>query len=92
MAAEEKKSKREIARELRAEMVKTFSTLIISAFGLIAAFAWNEFVKAAIARYIAPGAGLKSQLVYAIFVTLLAVIVSFELGRLSAKYKDDEGK
>jgi len=90
--AEEKKSKREVARELKVETIKTFSTLIMSAFGLIAAFAWNEFVKEAINRYIAPGQGLKSMLIYAILVTVLAVIVSFELGRLSAKYKDDEEK
>lgn len=90
--AEEKKSKKELARELKAETVRTFSMLIMSAFGLIAAFAWNEFVKEAINRYIAPGQGLKSMLIYAILVTVLAVIVSFELGRLSAKYKDEEEK
>jgi len=90
--AEEKKSKREVARELKGEMIKTFSTLIMSAFGLVTALAWNEFVKGAINRYIAPGAGLKSQLIYAVLITVFAVLVSFQLGRLSAKYKDDEGK
>jgi len=84
--------KQRLARELKAETVKTFTTLMASAFGLIAAFAWNDFVKQAIGRYIAPGQGLKSQLLYAILVTLLAIIVSFQLGKLAARYKPDEEK
>jgi len=89
---EEKKSKRELAHELKAETIKTFSTLIMSAFGLVAALAWNEFIKGAINRYVAPGAGLRSMLLYALIVTVLAILISFQLGRLSAKYKDDEEK
>jgi hypothetical protein len=82
-----RKTKKQIALELRAEAVGTFATLLTSAFGLVAAFAWNDTVKAAISRYISPGQGLKSQLIYAILVTVLAVIVSFQLGKLSARYK-----
>lgn len=82
-----RKSKVQIAKELRAEAVGTFSTLITSAFGLVAAFAWNDVVKRAIERYIAPGQGLKSSMIYAILVTLLAVVASFQLGKLSARYK-----
>jgi len=82
-----KKSKAQIAKELRAEAVGTFTMLITSAFGLVAAFAWNDVVKRSIERYFAPGEGLKSSLIYAIIVTLLAVIISFQLGKLSARYK-----
>ncbi|MDH4358664.1 MAG: DUF5654 family protein [Candidatus Berkelbacteria bacterium] len=85
--------KQRLARELKAETTKTFATLLTSAFGLIAAFAWNDFVRGTINRYIAPGQGLKSQLLYAILVTLLAIVVSFQLGKLAARYKaDDESK
>jgi hypothetical protein len=78
------------AKKLRFETVKTFSALLTSAFGLVAAFAWNETVKEAISRYIAPGAGLKSKLIYAIFVTALAVLVSYYLGAVAAKYRPDD--
>jgi len=83
-------SKKRLAKELRAEAVKTFSTLLTSAFGLVAALAWNEAVKDAIDRYIAPGEGLKSKLIYAILVTVLAVAASYQLGKLSAHYKIEE--
>jgi len=96
MAKEEekktRKSARHIAAELRYETIKTFSTLLTSAFGLVAAFAWNDTVKEAIDRYISPGQGLKSQLLYAILVTILAIIISFQLGKLTQRYKVEEEK
>lgn len=82
--------KRRLAKELRAEATKTFSTLFTSAFGLVAALAWNEAVKDAIDRYIAPGEGLKSKLIYAMLVTLLAIIISYQMGKLAAHYKIEE--
>lgn len=98
MTKEEKEKKPtratlEAARKLKYETIKTFSALLTSAFGLVAAFAWNETVKEAINRYISSGSGLKSKLIYAVFVTLLAVLVSYWLGVVAARYKtDDEDK
>lgn len=86
----EKKDKKSTIAEFRYEAMNTFTTLFASAFGLVAALAWNETVKEAIDRYITPGAGLKSKLVYAVFVTLLAVVVSYELGRLTTRFKIDK--
>lgn len=83
------KEKKSAIAQLRYEAMNTFTTLFTSAFGLVAALAWNETVKEAIDRYITPGAGLKSKLVYALFVTLLAVLVSYQLGRITARYKSD---
>lgn len=84
------REKRSAIAEFRFEAMNTFTALFTSAFGLVAALAWNETVKDAIERYITPGAGLKSKLIYAIFVTLVAVIVSYELGRITAKFKMDK--
>ena len=81
-----KKTRKQIAAELRAESIKTFSVLFTSAFGLVAALAWNETVKDAINRYVIPGEGLKSKLIYAIIVTVLAIIVSYQMGKLSARF------
>ena len=80
-------SARQVASELRLEAIKTFSILMTSAFALVAALAWNEFIKDAINRYIEPGSGLRSRLIYALAVTFLAVIVSYELGKIAGKYK-----
>ncbi len=78
-----------LARELNAQFIETLSTLLTTAFGLVAAFAWNELVKSVISKYIAPGSTIISQLVYAALVTLLAVLISFQLGKLAAIYKVD---
>lgn len=84
------KEKKSAIAEFRFEMMNTFTALFTSAFGLVAALAWNETVKEAIDRYITPGAGLKSKLVYSVFVTLLAVIVSYELSRITARFRNDK--
>lgn len=86
MPEEKKKISRrvKIARELRHQFAVTLSTLLASAFGLVAALAWNELVKELINQYIAPGQTLVSKLIYAVVVTLLAVLISFQLGKLVA--------
>ena len=85
--AEEKMSKKQMLRELRYEALNTFTNLITAAFGLVAALAWNEAVKEVINRYIAPGSGLKSQLIYALLVTALAIIITYQLGKLVARFR-----
>lgn len=84
-----KLTRRELARqavkEMEFEFFKSFSTMIISAFGLVAALAWNELVKTWIQRYIAPGETIKSQLIYATAVTALAGLVAWQLGRMAKK-------
>lgn len=82
--------KKSAIAEFRHEAMNTFTTLFTSAFGLVAALAWNETVKEAIDRYISPGAGLGSKLIYAFLVTLLAIVVSYEFGRITTKLKIDK--
>ena len=86
MPEEKKKVSRRlrIARELNHQFIVTLSTLLTSAFGLVAALAWNELVKELINQYIAPGQTLVSKLIYAGVVTILAVLISFQLSRLVA--------
>jgi len=83
-----KKSLQETA-DLRKEFSKKLMDLMTSAFGLVAALAWNEFIKELIDKYIQPlfGAtsGLISKLIYAILITFLAVLVTYNLSRFSEK-------
>jgi len=72
------------------EYFKTISTMLTSAFSLVAALAWNEFVKSAIERYLPAGSGLTSQFIYALIVTVLLVIVTIELGKLAVIFKEEE--
>lgn len=81
-----------LAREYRSQFIQTTSNLLTSAFGLVAAFAWNDLVRQFISKYISQGNSFVSQLIYAILVTILAVSVSFQFGKLAARYKIDEDK
>ena len=66
--------------------------LATSGFGLVAALAWNELIKETVNQYIKPfvggASGVISLLIYAIIVTFLAVVVTYNLSRLAEKSKD----
>lgn len=69
--------------ELPLALIKNMITLATSGFGLVVALAWNEVIKTAVAQYIDPllgkGGGLISLLIYAVVVTILAVLVTMQL-------------
>ncbi len=77
---------------MKKEMVEKFVTLVTAAFGLVAALAWNDAIKA---LFVGPcsidGAGplcmisVSGPWGYAVLVTLLAVLVTFWIGKLSEK-------
>jgi F0F1-type ATP synthase membrane subunit a len=74
------------AKELPVAIVKQMLSLATSGFGLVAALAWNEFVKEGISKYIKPylpeESGIISLFVYAMIVTALAVTVTLQLTKL----------
>lgn len=79
------KSKTAIHKEVTKEILK----LSTSAFGLVAALAWNELIKEIVSMYIKPlvggASGIISLLVYAIIVTILAVLITISLSKLVNK-------
>jgi len=72
-------------------VLKQMTALATSAFGLIAALAWNNVIKETVDMYIKPligqGSGIISLLIYAILVTALAVLVTLQLSKLEQKLK-----
>ncbi len=68
-------------------MVETFAALITSAFGLVAALAWNETIKTAVALVFDSGDDIWGLLVYAILVTFLAVIATILIAWQADKIK-----
>ena len=76
------------AKELPLAIVKQMLSLATSGFGLVAALAWNELVKATIDSYIKPylpeGSKILSNLLYALVVTSLAVLVTLQLTKLQS--------
>jgi len=82
---ETKKQSKELARA----MIKQMIALSTAGFGLVAALAWNNVIQEAVATYIKPylpnGSGILSLLVYALIVTLLAVVITYNLTKISEK-------
>ena len=71
------------------ELISQLITLSTSAFGLAAALAWNETIQQAVREFIEPrlpGSGLLSKFIYAALVTILAVLITFQLSRLASKW------
>lgn len=74
---------------MKNEVIEKFTLLITSAFGLVAALAWNEAIKEYIKTW---GLEQHGVWVYAITVTVLAVIITLLLGWISQKTKTFEAK
>ncbi len=75
-------------RPFRKALADQLVTLSTSAFGLVAALAWNETIQEFVKEFVEPsipGSGLLSKLIYALFVTILAVFITYQLSRLAAK-------
>ena len=65
-------------------MVQTMIALASASLGLVAALAWNEAIKATLAR-LGLGEDLAGLYTYAILATVIAVVVLALLGRFAAK-------
>jgi uncharacterized BrkB/YihY/UPF0761 family membrane protein len=66
--------------------------LVSAAFAFVAALAWNEAIQAALARIFEDPNDLTGQFIYAVLVTILAVIVIVGLARALGKAKSKEKK
>ena len=76
-------------KKLHLEVLRQMVTLATSGFGLIAALAWNNVIQDLVNNYIKPylpsGSSLFSLFIYAVLVTSLAVVVTYNLTHLVEK-------
>ena len=63
----------------------TMLGLATVAFGLIAAGAWNKAISDIIALYVKPGSGVVAEVVYAIIITIVAILVMQSLGKMAER-------
>ena len=68
-------------------IVDKMSALIIAAFGLVAALAWNEAIKAIFKEIFGDAESIIPMLIYAIVVTIAAVILTIIVARSLSKMK-----
>ena len=66
-------------------VMKTIITLVTTAFGLVAGLAWNDAIQKLIETFVGSGDALSGLFIYAIIVTILAVVVTIILARMAAK-------
>ena len=67
---------------MRKIVLEKLIALITAAFGLVAALAWNDAIKALILRIFGERESLLAMFVYALFVTVIAVVVTLYLGKI----------
>lgn len=86
------KAKKRVDKKLHVEIVKQMVTLSTSAFGLVAALAWNsviqEFVNTYVKKWLPNGSGIISLLIYALIITVLAVLITVQLSKLADKLQE----
>ncbi len=83
-----------VKNKMKKDVIEKIAALITAAFGLVAALAWNDAIKA---LFVGPcgseGAGALCALssggpwVYAIIVTIIAVIATIWIANVAAKAK-----
>ena len=78
--------KKQADPKLTIAVLKQMLTLATSGFGLVAALAWNtaiqEMVNTYIKPYVSQGSGLISLIIYALFITIIAVVVTINLSKI----------
>ncbi|MHB8432567.1 MAG: DUF5654 family protein [Candidatus Tyrphobacter sp.] len=71
--------------EIKPTYIGTMLSLATIAFGLIAAGAWNKFISDLIAVFLRPGSGVIAEFFYAIGVSVVAIVIVQNLGKLAER-------
>ncbi len=69
---------------IKTEVIEKVGALMTVAFGLVAALAWNSSIQALFREIFGTADNLAAMFVYAIIVTVIAVIATIWIARLQA--------
>ena len=72
-------------QSLRKEIKERTVGYILAAFGLVAGLAWNEAIKGLIDQFFPNSGSVAIKFIYAVIVTIIIVLVSVYLVRLTGK-------
>lgn len=75
---------------MSSEVLDRILQLMTAAFGLVAALAWNDAIQTLFNELFGEAAGLAAKFFYAAIITIVVVVVTVRLGRLSERLKKDE--
>ena len=76
------------SKPFKLQFVETVAALMTAAFGMVAALAWNEAIKTLIKEILGEEDQLVPMIVYAVVVTIVAVICILFIARTLGKLKD----
>lgn len=69
----------------RASYLATMIALFSAAFGVIAALAWNVAITDLIHQWLPAGKGILPEFIYAVIITIIAVIVMVQMGKAAER-------
>lgn len=73
-------------------IMETMLTLITTAFAFVVGLAWNEAIQKLIEEFYTAGGAVTGLLIYAVIVTIVAVVVTVLLARIAGKMGIDLDK
>jgi hypothetical protein len=74
---------------MKSEVIDKLAALVTAAFGLVAALAWNGAIQAIFKKVFGTAEGIGPMVVYAVVVTILAVIATIWVGKAAGKAKKE---
>jgi len=74
-------------KPFKLQFLESLSALIISAFGLVAALAWNGAIQSAVSAVFHDDDSLVGKTIYALLVTCLAVAMTMIITRATVRTK-----
>lgn len=78
--------------EISKMIMETMLTLITTVFAFVAGLAWNEAIQKLIEEFYTAGGAVTGLLIYAVIVTIVAVVVTVLLARIAGKMGIDLDK
>lgn len=78
------------AMALKGEVIEKIAALLTVAFGLVAALAWNGAIQAIFKAVFGEAENIPAMLMYAVIVTIIAVVVTIWIGRISETAKGEK--
>ena len=75
---------------MKGEVIEKIAALMTAAFGLVAALAWNGAIQAIFTEVFGDPDELAAMLVYAVVVTVIAVVVTIRVAKVADKVKGEK--
>ncbi len=72
---------------MKSEVIEKIAALVTAAFGLVAALAWNGAIQAIFKKVFGTPESIGPMLIYAIVVTIIAVLVTIWIGKAAERSK-----